>query len=62
MPWILEEIESKIQSDLGTEQLTSLYIESLNSKSWVANEFLDDLCNYDLPDQGLDKLILNNFR
>ena len=62
MPWIVEEVESKVQAALGTEKLTSLNIESLNSKSWVANEFLDDLCNYDLPDQGLDKLILNKFQ
>ena len=59
MPWIIEDIESKIQSALGMEQLTSLNIESLKSKSWVANKFLDDLCNYDLPDQGLDRIILN---
>ena len=43
------------------EKLTSLNIKSLKSKSWVANEFLDDLCNYDLPNQGLDTLILNEF-
>ena len=61
MPWILEEFESKIESALNMEKLTSLNIKSLKSKSWVANEFLDDLCNYDLPNQGLDTLILNEF-
>ena len=62
MPWIIEEIQSKIESTMGTEQLTSINIDGLNSKSWVANEFLDDLCNYDLPDKGLDTLILNCFQ
>ena len=61
MPWIIEEIESKIESALGIEQLYSLNIDSLKSKSWVANEFLDELCNYDTSDQGLDRLILNQF-
>ena len=33
MPWILEEIESKIEVALDMENLTSLHIESLNCKS-----------------------------
>ena len=45
MPWILEEFESKIEAALGMEHLTGLHIESLKSKSSVANEFLDNLCN-----------------
>ena len=33
IPWIIEEIESKIEVALGMEKLTSLHIESLNCKS-----------------------------
>ena len=44
------------------QHLTSLYIEDLHCKSWVANEFLDMLCSYDIPEQGLDKITLNGFR
>ena len=61
MPWIVEEIESKVEADLGMEQLTSFHIVSMNCKSWIANEFLDNLCNYSLPEQGLDRLILDSF-
>ena len=61
MPWIIEEVEDKIQTALGTGHLTSLRIENLEAKSWVANEFLDLLTCYDLPEQGLDKLIFHNF-
>ena len=57
MPWIIEEIEDKIQNALGMEHLDSLEIYHLNSKSWIANEFLDVLTCYDLPDHGIDKLI-----
>ena len=39
--------------------MKSLDIGFLNSKSWVVNEFLDVLTCYDIPEQGLDKLILN---
>ena len=42
--------------------LTNLRIENLECKSWVANEFLDVLTCYDLPEQGLDKLTLSSFR
>ena len=42
--------------------LNSLYIEELNCKSWVANEFLDVLTCYDLPEHGHDNLILSGFR
>ena len=28
----------------------------------VANEFLDVLCSYDLPEEGLTKLIFYNFK
>ena len=61
MPWIIDDVEEKIQADLGMEQLSSLRIEGLEAKSWVANEFLDHLTCYDLAENGLDKLILFNF-
>lgn len=59
MPWIIDEVEDKIQAALGMEQLSSLYISNLNCKSWVTNEFLDLMCSYDLPERGLDKFIFN---
>ena len=62
MPWFIEDIDEKIQTSLGINQLTSLDIQFLNCKSWVANEFLDELTCYDLPEQGLDKLILHHFK
>ena len=61
MPWIIDEVEEKIETVLGMGHLTSLEIGDLKSKSWVANEFLDLLTCYDLPEQGLDKLILKKF-
>ena len=43
--WIIEEVDDKIQTALGTDDLNSLCIEHLKCKSWVANEFLDMLCS-----------------
>ena len=62
MPWINDDVEDKIQTALGMGHLSSLYIERLNCKSVVANEFLDLLCCYDLPEEGLSKLIFNYFK
>ena len=58
IPWIINDVEDKIQTALGMDHLTSLEIRHLNCKSWVANEFLDVLTCYDLPEHGLDKLII----
>ena len=41
--------------------LNSIEIARLYTKSWVANEFLDALCCYDLPEEGLNKLVLTDF-
>ena len=49
-PWIIDEVEDKIQTALGMDYLTSLRIVGLDAKSWVANEFLDVLTCYDLPE------------
>ena len=62
MPWYIEDVEEKIQTTLGMGHLISLHIDYLNCKSWVANEFLDVLTCYDLPEHGLDKIILNNLQ
>ena len=62
MPWIAEDVSDKVESALGMGHLTSLYISDLNCKSWVANEFLDLMCSYELPEQGLNKLIFYNFQ
>ena len=40
-PWIIEDIEDKIQTSLGIGHLNSLFIDFLDCKSCVANEFLD---------------------
>ena len=58
MPWIIDDVSDKVENSLGMEHLTSLYINYLKCKSWVANEFLDMMCSYDLPEQGLNKLRL----
>lgn len=60
-PWIIDEVEEKIQTALGMGHLNSFDIFGLSSKSWVANEFLDVLTCYDLPELGLDKIIFNWF-
>ena len=62
MPWIIDDVEDKIQTALGMNHLNSLEIYNLSCKSWVANEFLDVLTCYDLPERGLDKLILSGFK
>ena len=61
MPWIVDDVEDKIQTALGVTPLTSIFILNLNCKSWLANEFLDVLTCYDFPENGLDKLILRGF-
>ena len=62
MPWIIDDVEDKIQTALGMGHFNSLEIYSLDSKSWVANEFLDILTCYDLPKRGLDKLTFHGFK
>ena len=62
MPWIINDLEDKMQAALGVDPLTSLNISSLNCKSIVANEFLDALCCYEMLDHGIDMLTLNGFR
>ena len=42
--------------------LHSIYISELNSKSFIANELLDVLTCYDLPEQGLNKLSFSYFK
>ena len=49
-PWIINDVEEKIQDALGTGHLHSLKINSLDSKSFIANELLDALTCYDLPE------------
>ena len=61
MPWIIEDFSDKVESILGMDQLTSLIVEKLNCKPTVANEFLDLLCGFDIPEQGLEKLVLSDF-
>ena len=62
LPWIIDDVEDKIQTVLGTINLTSLDISELECKSLVANEFLDLLCSYDMNEQGLNKLRFDTFK
>ena len=61
MPWIIGDVEDKIQTVMGMENLASIFIYDFKCKSWVANEFLDMLCSYDIPEQGLEKLTFKCF-
>ena len=61
MPWIVNDVSDKIENSLGMDHLSSLKVEYLLCKPWVANEFLDLSCNYDLHENGLDKLIFDSF-
>ena len=58
----MDDFSDKIESALGMDHLNSLEIIGLHCSSTVANEFLDLLCGYDLPEQGLAKLTLARFR
>ena len=61
MPWIIDDVDEKVENALGPGQLSSLEISWFRCESWVANEFLDLMCGYDLPEQGLEKLVLHYF-
>ena len=60
VPWITDDIEDKISTTLGADQLTSLEISFFSCKAVVANEFLDLLTFY-VAEHGLDKLDLRKF-
>ena len=62
MPWIIDDVTDKIESALGMEQLTSIEITSFWCKSWVANELLDVLTCYDIPENGLNKFKIDNMK
>ena len=62
MPWIEDVVDYKIQTALGMSNLSSLNINSLGCKSFVANEFLYHLTGYELAEQGLNTLILSLFK
>ena len=60
VPWIADEVEEKISTALGPDQLASIYIDALICKAVVANEFLDVLTCY-IAEHGLEKLDLRKF-
>ena len=60
VPWIVDEVEEKISTALGPNQLTSLYINQIICKAVVANEFLEVLTCY-VAEHGLEKLDLRRF-
>ena len=43
VPWIVDEVEEKISTALGMDQLTSFYILFSTCKAVVLNEFIDIL-------------------
>ena len=55
-PWIIDEVEDKIQSNLGTSDIHSLSFLNLQAESWVANQFFDLLLSQNFADSGLEKL------
>ena len=61
MPWIVDDVEEKIQTALGMDHLICLNAKILNCKSSVANEFLDTLTFNIDAEQGLEKLIFDTF-
>ena len=60
-PWIFEDVEEKISTALGANQLTCVRIHELVGKAVVPNEFLDLLTFY-VADNGLEKLEMRRFR
>ena len=50
MPWIIDDVSDKVETALGMNHLKSLLFRGLNCKAWVANEFLDLMCSYDLQE------------
>ena len=60
-PWIVEDVEEKISTALGANQLTCVRIHELVGKAVVPNEFLDLLTFY-VADNGLEKLEMRRFR
>ena len=61
MPYIVEDVNEKIDSALTERLVRSIDISRLTGKSWVCNEFLDLLLKREFPEQGLDKLRLSYF-
>ena len=61
-PWIIDEVEDKIQSNLGNSQIHNLYIAVLQAESWVVNQFFDLLLSQNFAEQGLRKLKLVHFK
>ena len=41
----------EVERALSMNHLTSLHINELDCVSWVANEFLDFMCSFDLPEK-----------
>ena len=60
-PWIIDNVEEKIQTAQANTPIHSLCIGVLEAKSWVANQFIDLLLCQDISENGLEKLTLNNF-
>ena len=60
IPWIVDEVEERIETALGKDQLTSFSLLALNCKAVVANEFLDLLTCY-IAENGLEKFLFRNF-
>ena len=62
MPWILEEVEEKLNKVYHGKPLESIEIEGLECKSFIANQFFDFIASLDLADNSFKKLIIKNTR
>ena len=62
VPWVIEEVEEKINKVYQGKQLESLEIVGLDCKSNVANETFDLMAGLDLVDESLRKLLLREIK
>ena len=59
-PWIIEDVEDKIQTALGNSPIHSIDILKMQAKTWVSNQFFDLLLCQDIDSNGFQKLSINN--
>ena len=59
MPWILDEVEEKLNKVYQGQQLESLEIHGLDCKSSVANLFLDFMASLDLKNDSFKNLVIS---
>ena len=62
MPFLLDEVENKLNEALQGNSLESLEIHELDCKSLVANSFFDYIASLYLSDTSFKKLILRDIK